>query len=170
MKRAEAYAQRLLQQFLIDGPPIDVIRIAEDLGINVVFQPLDREVSGVLVVKDGRATMGVNVSHYPNRQRFTIAHEIGHFMLHKPKSGVFVDTTYTYYRDPTASDGSILEEIQANAFAAELLMPENFIKEYLEVCFFDLHDPDAVQEMTNLFEVSEQALAVRLVNLGLFRA
>ncbi len=65
------------------------------------------------------------------RQRFTIAHELGHFFLHRASSTVFVDAAPIFFRDESSSNGSQREEIEANAFAAELLMPEDAIRQRL---------------------------------------
>jgi len=60
---------------------------------------------------------------------FTIAHEIGHFILHHGESDLFIDTTYVAFRDSESTKGENRAEIQANQFAAALLMPALFIEQ-----------------------------------------
>ena len=75
--RARTEAHRVLNQFSIFAAPVPVDRIAKGLGATLQFAPLDDELSGMAYVKDGKPIIGVNSLHHPNRQRFTIAHEIG---------------------------------------------------------------------------------------------
>jgi Zn-dependent peptidase ImmA (M78 family) len=81
-------------------------------------------------IKDGTGVIGVNNNHHRNRQRFTIAHEIAHYRLHHVGK-VFNDATPVFFRDTTSAAGQSPQEIVANAFAAELLMPENKLRELL---------------------------------------
>lgn len=74
----------------------------------------------------GKGTIGFNPTESKTRQRFTIAHELGHFELHKQDSGLFVDKEFKMlFRDQNSSSGEIRKEQEANAFAAAILMPEN---------------------------------------------
>src|SRR4051812_22563300 len=105
--------------------PVDVEAAAKACGVRVVHQDLEDSVSGMLVIKDGHGVIGVNQNHHPNRRRFTIGHELGHYILHRRKAKVFVDASPVFFRDETSADGTETQEVDANAFAAELLMPEN---------------------------------------------
>ena len=80
-------ALKLLQKNNIVQPPVDIRHIAKSLGIRIVFSPLDSELSGMVYVKGRTPIIGINSLHHPNRQRFTIAHECGHFVLHKSLIG-----------------------------------------------------------------------------------
>ena len=59
--------------------PVRIERIAKVHGIRIRYEPLDDELSGMIFFKDNQAVIGVNAHHNPNRQRYTIAHELGHF-------------------------------------------------------------------------------------------
>ena len=125
-----------------------------------MFEDMEDEDSGLLLVENESATVAVNRSHHPNRQRFTAAHELGHFYLHcQSGNRLFVDQAY--FRGPGSSTGIQQEEIEANQFAAELLMPEHFMQ---EACELPISDLDVLQ-LSRLFRVSEQAMMLRLVNL-----
>ncbi len=163
-------ATALLREQGVRTTPVDVTTLAERLGISVVAQPMEEAVSGVLVVRDGRAAIGVNQAHHPHRQRFTIAHELGHYLLHSGDTRLFVDAGLTFYRDDSSADGTYAQEIEANAFAAELLMPEHLLKQCLGNQKVDLHDDLAVARLAARFGVSGQALTIRLINLKLASA
>ncbi|MBF6612273.1 MAG: ImmA/IrrE family metallo-endopeptidase [Chloroflexi bacterium] len=165
---AKQTARRISKEYG-DQLPVDVVAIARAHNIDVREVPLDESVSGVLIVKDGRAIIGVNVAHHPNRKRFSIAHELGHYFLHgrDAPSNVFVDAAPVFFRDEHSSDGTEYQEIQANAFAAELLMPETLVKAELRKKRVDAFDEAALHDLAEGFGVSAQALSIRLTKLGL---
>lgn len=150
--------------------PIDVEAVAEARGVKVRRVPLEEGVSGMLVLREGRALIAVNEEHHINRQRFTIAHELGHLKLHSGEATVFIDdqSRKTFYRDPVASEGVDEKEIEANAFAAELLMPERDVLRALDGEFLDPADEERVRALAHDFGVSPQAMSVRLSTLGRF--
>lgn len=145
--------------------PVDVARIAHEQGLALRAQPLEPSVSGMLVIKEGQAIIGLNEAHHPHRQRFTIAHELGHYLLHRQVASVFIDAVY--YRDAAASGGSQAQEIEANAFAAELLMPERVLREQFGQHDLDLVDDALIRQLASRWGVSGQALTIRLTALGL---
>jgi Zn-dependent peptidase ImmA (M78 family) len=162
-ERAVKAAKDILQDQDIRSIPVSVMAIAANLGVRVVHKLLDDETSAFLVIKDDQATIAVNKNHHQNRQRFSIAHELGHYCLHRGDSAVFVDTKLAFFRNANSSRGEFKNEIAANAFAAELLMPEKFLEEYLP--YIDLHNELSIRSLALKFEVSEQALTIRLANL-----
>lgn len=150
------------------GAPVDVERVAKHLRIRVEYARFDESCSGVLVKsRDGTAVIGVNWEHHKNRQRFTVAHEIAHFVLDHD-GDTFVDKgTYARFRDEESHSGKVTEEREANQFAASLLMPARLVKERFEKRVFDPGDDTALDEMASIFQVSTQAMMFRLQNLGL---
>lgn len=169
MNKPVEVARQLLERFG-EHPPIDIEAIIRAHGIAIRSQELEDSVSGMLVIKDGRTTIGVNENHHPNRQRFTLAHELGHFLLHRNVSNIFIDASTIFFRDGMSSDGTKTEEIDANAFAAELLMPEKQIREAINSQPLDAFDEGAVRRLAAHFGVSAQALTIRLTRLGLINA
>src|SRR3954469_18194462 len=88
--RAEQAALDLLAKQGINAPPVPVEKIAKRLRVDVRFEPLEGGLSGALYrADDGHAVLGVNNWHAEVRQRFTIAHELGHLLLHPDE--LFVD-------------------------------------------------------------------------------
>lgn len=160
-------AQEILAECEVASAPVPVERIAKALGAAVRYAPLDDALSGMAYIKDGVPVIGVNSLHHPNRQRFTIAHEIGHLVLHRDHitAAVHVDTTFVLNRDEKAATGTDALEIDANAFAAELLMPTALLRDavYKEA---DLEDEAAVAGIARKFKVSTAALQNRLLNMA----
>src|SRR5260370_41830664 len=121
----ENLVEQLLQKHGISEAPVPVHTIAKSEGLSVVEASLNAEVSGALVRTQGLSGIAVNSSHHPNRRRFTVAHELSHFLLdHKGKED-HIDWQFTIIRrDGVSSEASDFQEIEANFFAASLLMPK----------------------------------------------
>jgi Zn-dependent peptidase ImmA (M78 family) len=149
--------------------PVPVNKIAESRGLTIKPYDLGEAVSGVLVIKQGVGTIGINPTESMVRQRFTVAHELGHFELHNDGDELFVDKAFkVHFRDQNSSKGEIKKEQEANAFAAALLMPEKFIRKEIEKHSFDLSDEDSMKTLAKTFNVSVPAMTFRISNLGLF--
>ena len=151
--------------------PIDVKLIARNLGLKVIEANLGPGVSGLLISNGKAAQICVHEDDASVRQRFTIAHEIGHHALgHQLESGEHVLVDKGYYiseRGPRASHGVDSKEIEANQFAGSLLMPLRLIREKVaELGGSPLLDSD-VTELAQAFGVSEQAMTIRLGGLRL---
>lgn len=160
-------ANRLLLSHSIFKPPIPVDKVAVRLGLELLLMPLDPDMSGTLIKSDngGSVILAVNESHPRVRRRFTVAHEIGHFVLGHLSDDPHIDREFTsIHRNAISSQATDPREIAANAFAASLLMPEEFlIKDFVRYGGFD----DVTLPQTALrYQVSEQALRYRLANLG----
>jgi Zn-dependent peptidase ImmA (M78 family) len=169
-KVAKAEAKKLLERLGIDDAPVDVDAIAEFLGVQILERAFDDDTSGVIVIKNDQALIGVNSSDSRNRQRFTIAHELGHFLLHRDESNIFVDAILKFRRNENSAEGTDLREIGANTFAAELLMPGSLIDRYIQRFRIDTLDEISVRRLATKFEVSEQALTIRLMSLNYINA
>ena len=120
-----------------------------------------------MLVRNGRrAVIGVNWGHHANRQRFSIAHEIAHYVLHQ--GDTYIDKGYRInFRDLEAGSGTKREEVEANAFAAGLLMPSEWVRDAFEPQPFDLNDDDGIRMLAKQFAVSTQAMMYRLITLRL---
>jgi Zn-dependent peptidase ImmA (M78 family) len=162
---AEGNARQLLATVWASGKergdiplPVDPFQIAQRLGIKAYSAGLDEGVSGMLIKRPGEdPEIYVHASDSQNRQRFTCAHELGHYVK-RSNAG---DTAWEYveHRDLLASQGRDPEEIFANQFAAELLMPREAVEA--------LHDDLGPAALAYEFGVSADAMHYRLVNLGL---
>jgi Zn-dependent peptidase ImmA (M78 family) len=141
-------------------PPIDVEAIAAAFGLRVDYQFFEDSLSGMFVREHN--IIAVNKRHARVRQRFTIAHELGHALLHAKQASLFVDDVQALRRDGSHS----LEEVEANRFAAELLMPEESVRQLVKQRY-DLYDEAFMNQLARLFDVSSQAFSTRLVSLRL---
>lgn len=155
-------AMETLRKSGITAAPVSPRRVAAVLGATVQPEFADDEISGGLQRTTAGPIIGVNASHHPNRQRFTIAHEIGHLVLHEGED-VFVDRQFR--RDATSSEAIDPIEIEANKFAAALIMPEEFIRRDLADELLPLTS-DAVEKLARMYLVSQQAMTFRLDNLA----
>ena len=163
-----ARATAVLKKFGVTEVPVPVVEIAESLGAVVRFLPLEDTLSGMIYIEGTRTIIGVNSHHHPNRQRFTIAHEIAHLELHKKKivHEVHVDRRFrVLMRDENSASGTEGMEIEANQFAAELLMPSSSVNEMLKKKGFDIDDERPLEGLARKFGVSKQALEFRIRNL-----
>lgn len=168
----EEQVKHLLEDAGIRSAPVDPVAVADVMGVEVRPEMVSDDVSGGLYRIGESPVIGVNSSHHPNRQRFTIAHELGHLILHD--QGEFVDRGYVaeggnrpvprFMRNQLSGEATDVREMEANAFAASLLMPQDFIVKAVR----DLPLPirsEAVEELARQFKVSQQAMTFRLQNL-----
>jgi Zn-dependent peptidase ImmA (M78 family) len=170
-KHIRTLVERLLSNQGIQSSPVEVENLARALGVEVRYEPTDDSLSGFLLrdIKHHQAVIGVNSKHPENRQRFTIAHELGHFLLHEGER-VHVDRAdYGFQvklRNNNSGKGTDIEEKEANLFAAELLMPASFIEQDLaNVETLDLLDDEGLKILADKYKVSTTALTFRLAYL-----
>jgi Zn-dependent peptidase ImmA (M78 family) len=167
MKRQEieAKAAQVLRDHGMLNMVVDPVRLANTSGLRVYNAKFGGEnVHGLIAVRGGKATVYVNAEDYPVRKRFTIAHELGHFHLHLAGGeGEFIDEADNF-RVPVEPDAAWTterrQEWEANVFAAALLMNEALVRQKWP----EIQDVDG---MARWFQVSQQAMAIRLAELGL---
>ena len=161
-------AEELLNAAGISEPPVPVEEIAKALGAAVRYAPFKGELAGMLIRDDdGRGVViGVNSLHHSNRQRFTIAHECGHLRLHEGQT-VYVDRSFRINRrDEVSAQATNPEEIEANRFAAELLLPYAMIMEDLGQLQFDIEEDESeLRQLADRYGVSLQALTLRISSI-----
>jgi len=159
----ELRAEQVLNHLNIKDTPVAVEEIASRAKIKISRAP-SKDFSGLLIRKDGHALIGVNSDEAPVRQRFTIAHELGHFFLH-PNKDAFVD--YRNNKDNNKDPLITIKERQANMFAAALLMPRKYLTLDFKNIAKGLSDDETNTILAKRYEVSEDAMRFRLKNLGL---
>lgn len=141
----------------MQAPAIDVLAVAQDLGLAVYSANLAANVSGIIVKDSAYGTKSgfvifVDSGESPARQRFTAAHEIGHYVLHKHLIGDRHEDNYLL----RSSGISNRQEREANEFAADLLMPRDLIEKALKDGY------TSVDKLSALFQVSKIAMGIRL--------
>lgn len=165
--RAREAAHALLAKHNVKAAPVPIERIVKSCTIRVEYAPLDDTLSGLAHIRDDMPIIGINTLHAPTRQRFTLAHELAHIQLHRREleRAVHVDRG-SLRRDPLAAAGVDPIEIEANTFAAELLMPTELLISALKGRSVDLEDDEAVSALAKRFRVSDAAMRFRLSSLG----
>lgn len=153
---AQDLAKKLLKEAEITSSPVVLNQVFRHLkgkyNLKIIPFKLGKKTSGIQATKGKEIVIGYNASQHPNRQRFTIAHEIGHLLL-----------GHTHQGSDYESDSKEFKEIEANHFASELLMPENILKDdYL----FKGIDPKI---LASNYQVSEQAMWLRLLDCKLIK-
>lgn len=164
-REIERQASAVLKRAGITEPPVDVATVAEALGIVLVRDPFPASVSGVLLMEPRQTPIiGVNTTEPRTRQRFTTAHEIAHFVRHSAQRVHYDGPENIKFRLNSGEQKDDLQEKEANAFAASLLMPRAF----LENDFTWLEDDEiTAKTLARRYGVSEVAMTWRLMNLGL---
>lgn len=156
---AREKARNILSMFLIKDAPVDVNKIANMLGFRVILFDFPDELSGVVKTIGKIKAIGVNKKHSEVRQRFTIAHELGHYL--SGHENVSHDISGPSEGDKKYLDKAWRQEEEADEFAAELLMPESILK---KDAISGKVDPKLLAEK---YRTSEQAMIIQLVNLKL---
>lgn len=163
----QALVESELSTAAITEPPIPVERLARRHGLRLRFVPFEGDMSGLIAPEGEYLVIGVNALHSAVRQRFTIAHELGHFFLHQ-RDRLYVDRTFrAMHRDQHSSQGVDAYEIEANEFAAEVLMPRVMLERDVNGALLDLVDDESIRILAERYRVSLQAMVFRLTNLGL---
>lgn len=151
-KKARSEAARLIKELGLKAPPIDPRQIASALGVDVEYRDFPNEfsdVSGYIRSQDRHIV--VNNDQSPNRMFFTIAHELGHDILHREyaKSNRY----QVLPRNDQYKGTKPPEEVEADIFAANLLVPF-LLKKYKPLA--------SVRELSRLFMVSEDVIQNQL--------
>lgn len=171
IKNINNIVKSIFNEIKLDSLPVKIEDIAKSRGLRVLPYAFDEEISGVLVIEDNIGTIGYNQSESRVRRRFTVAHELGHYELHKDKANLFMDSGFkALFRSTTSgvTEEKQRMEQEANAFAASILMPEHLLRKELEKIEFDLSDDDDIKSLAKIFDVSFTAMYYRIRNLGLF--
>jgi Zn-dependent peptidase ImmA (M78 family) len=168
-KHIRLLAEGLLSEHQIRSAPVAVAKIAKALGVKVQLERAENDLSGFLYRdrKRNLAIIGVNAGHPKNRRLFTTAHELGHFLLHD-FDDLHIDRRFkVWLRSEASSEGTDVQEKEANLFAAELLMPARFLTADVEkIGAIDLEDEAVLKGLANKYGVSTQAMTFRLGYLG----
>ena len=161
--RIQREVDSLVSKYEVTLPPVDIARIAEREGAEISYERLEDDLSGFFVSGQTNFVIGVNRWHHENRQRFTIAHELGHHVLHD-FDDVHVDRAFRF-RSSISAKAIDIEEIEANTFAARILIPERLLLADIRGSGVDLQDDERIERLAKRYEVSQQSMSFRLMNL-----
>lgn len=163
-RRIEAKVNSLWTDYALK-PGFDIKKeLLDKLDLKYIEKQLDN-ISGLIVMdgKLGKAVISVNKADSGKRKRFSYAHELGHYFFHNNQE--FKVDKVGLKRDISSSLGEVVEEIEANFFAACLLMPE---EEVLSRVDTDISIEDNASQLAVVFKVSEMAMGFRLKYLGFY--
>lgn len=158
---AREKAKELLKESNYNEPPIDASRVARKVGIKVMDCSFEnKNVSGYYDFD--QKIIYVNRYEFPKRQQFTIAHELGHALMHEDwvKSSEYT----CLYRDRLVKPSTDIKELEANEFAGHLLVPLPMLSEHYE----ELRDgpgylhEEIIEKISNVFCVSISVIKIRL--------
>ena len=161
---AERLANQLLRELWVHDNqiryPIDPYWIATKKGLRVSeVLDMDASISGRIEIKSGQGFIFINKKHPITRKCFTCAHELGHYIDYEEKGLLNQDFDHIDYRNHVSALGSAVNEVFANQFAANLLMPtQHFIEAYKQLKGDGL-------SLTRWFNVSPEAFNFRRRNL-----
>lgn len=136
--------------------PLDMKALYRYYGIKIYHVTENMEYSGTLENRNEGWVVYINSLHHPRRQLFTLAHELGHFFLHRNQKDKFVDKSY-FTRESTSKNTL---EREADEFAAELLMPMKIFREQIE------KGRNKISELADYFGTSMYAVKVRAQRHG----
>ena len=165
--RARRYAVLVHARLGLEGPPASAALFVTLASIQVVLADWPADLDGVLLLRDGRATIGLNRNQAPARRHFTFWHEAGHYLMHVRRQSA---TSSREVRSEgngwpgvpcaTAMPGARLAcEAEANEFATQVLMPKPWVERLLP-------ETGDLQTMARRFRVSPAAMDRRLRELG----
>lgn len=138
------------------GTPVPIELIIREIGLPLDFEPMEDSISGYIECRDGIYRIAVNANHPKTRQRFTAAHELGHYIYHRDLLGAGVGDNRAYRKDGTNHPNANIHPIherQANSFAANVLMPRHRL---IDVA------GQSTAELAMRFGVSQEAMRIRL--------
>ncbi len=154
-------AAEVLEEHWDGSLPVGLAHIAKSMGIGLYKRENSNVIGEASLDAEGNYRIIIDPSQSKPRRRFTVAHEIGHVALGhlRPGDVLFRDTVEHLFSSNRDS-----REVEANKFAAELLMPAELVSTAFEKI------PDfSVRKGAEIFAVSEAAMGYRLINLGLIR-
>ncbi|MEJ1173130.1 ImmA/IrrE family metallo-endopeptidase [Agrobacterium sp. CMT1] len=141
-------------------PPIKLSQLASNVGgVRIIAAPLPKGISGEIRPDPdnvGNYLIKVNRNDSARRQRFTVAHELAHYFLHRDQIGGGIEDDVLY-----RSKLSDAREAQANRLAADILMPEKLVDEWIDKARA-LKVEDVLGFLADKFNVSEAAMKIRL--------
>ncbi len=152
----------IVEQHLLDAP-VKLGAVAKELGISVKLSTLNPGESGNISREDDRYVIRINRYESRERQRFTLAHEIAHFLLHRD----IIDSTEGGITDNVLyrSGASEQVEYEANRLAADLVMPKELIGPRLRQLGVPISE-EVIEYMATAFQVSKAAMEIRLTPLA----
>lgn len=162
-------AELILDKLKIDELPIPIVTIMKSLHFQVISGEMQDEISGIIGIDDtleksfsSSKVIAVNAKDNIGHQRFTMAHELAHYLF-----DFDVAEKIVYYNTYNTQETETVEEKRANYFAANLLMPEKAFKEEFSRNVVEGNLYLTVEKLSGIFQVSGEAVRRRINELSL---
>lgn len=139
-----------------DSTPVPIDTIIREIGLPLSHEAMADNISGYIERQNGSYRIVVNANHASTRQRFTAAHELGHYIYHRDLLGEGVGDNRAYRTEGTDRPNANIRPIherQANSFAANVLMPRHRLTDVAE---------ETTAALAARFGVSKEAMRIRL--------
>lgn len=147
----------------------DLNIIAKNEGISIIYDHYDRSFEGMTICSNGQFFIHIDLDSVkdPNsgRNRFTLAHELGHVLIDEHRIGLLSHTLEPHSSDYLLGNNDKLIELEADYFASSLLMPSDlFIKKATE--FSKQFSLETIQKLADFFQTSFIATLLRFAEIG----
>ncbi len=152
----------ILDQYLSEYP-VKLGQLAKDLGVAIKVSSMGTGISGQISREGNQYVIRVNRNEARERQRFTVAHELSHYLLHRN----VIDSSPEGIRDTVLYRSGKPEQIEfeANRLAAEIVMPKSLVDKELRSSFGGLVTEATIESLASRFEVSKAAMEIKLSTL-----
>ena len=156
---ARNMARKVLKDYKLSEAPTDLTMIFRGLHLKYIELNDADEIDGAILEIDGKPTIAVlNKARPLQRQRFTLAHELGHIFLEHTKRDIYDPEEIQENNDlPETGKTKPPKETEADIFASELLVPYEQLKKYTT-------DMNNIDKLAGIFQVSRQAVTLALMN------
>jgi len=149
-------ARKVLSDCGISDPPVDLLRILKSHGIEYVeVDDFPDTVSALIVESETRTYAAINSKEHLHRQRFSLAHELGHFFLHRGGRADEIPTIDNPPSEDWQEGGKAPAEAEADLFAGELLVPKDMLKRHYRKGML-------VPELSKIFLVSDHVVSISI--------
>ncbi|MGR5627527.1 ImmA/IrrE family metallo-endopeptidase [Thomasclavelia ramosa] len=170
VEKIEIIATEIREMFGLKETPTQIANILNKVGFKIYSLEMDETLSGRIGIANefkeilgSKKILQINSKDNRGHQRFTMAHELGHYIFDYDGHNRYANA-YSLAEDDVNSPG----EIRVNRFAASLLMPKNiFVDKYTARKTLGLDEVSICKSLAEEFEVSETAVSKRIVELGL---
>lgn len=163
MRRLQADERATVEKYVSEYP-VKLGQLAKELGVTIKISNLHTGVSGQIKREGNEYLIRVNRHEARERQRFTIAHELSHFLLHRH----IIDSTPEGIKDNVLYRSGAPEhvEYEANRLAADIVMPMELVETVLEQEFGGVITEATIESLAARFQVSKAAMEIRLSTLA----
>lgn len=164
-QKPRSVANSILKKFGIDNPiDVPILDIVHALDIPIKFKPLSNCDGRIIHSKEKSLIVINNKIEFETRKNFTIAHELGHYLLHRESQILHLDNSSTLNWFDDKNKGKIFQqEYEANTLASEILLPTSIFQNEIDDYYFS---PSLIRHLSDKYNVSRSSIIYRFVEFG----